>query len=307
MHATNRESQAGLQAAVHHCCSHAAPSDPSDRRYDKVPLDFAGVVYICPMHPEVRDVRNSGCPICGMALEPESASLGEEDTSELDDMAQRFWISAALTAPLFIYAMGEMLPGRLFEGFVPQGWAQWIQFALATPVVFWGGWVFFVRGAQSLRTMNLNMFTLISLGVGVAYVFSLFATAAPGIFPDAFRNEHGGVAVYYEAAAVITTLVLLGQVMELRARSQTSGAIRALLQLAPPTARRIADDRTETDVSIDDIKKGDRLRVRPGEKIPIDAIVDETASAVNNATSAAAGAPSATAEDVQRHGINAEF
>ena len=216
-----------------------------------------------------------------MALEPESASLGKEDTSELDDMARRFWISATLTLPLFLYAMGDILPGRPFEGLAPPGWAQWIQFALATPVVLWGGWPFFVRGAQSLRTMNLNMFTLIGLGVGVAYVFSLVATAAPGIFPPAFRNLDGGVAVYYEAAAVITTLVLLGQVMELRARSQTSGAIRALLELAPPTARRIAADGTEEDVAIDDIQQGDRLRVRPGEKVPTDGIVIEGHSAID--------------------------
>lgn len=264
-----------------HCCSHTDASDQSNGKYDLIPPGFDGVVYTCPMHPEVRDVRNSGCPICGMGLEPESVSLAEEDTSELDDMTRRFWISTTLTIPLFIYAMGEIIPGNPLGRLIPIQWAQWVQFALATPVVFWGGWPFFVRGVQSLRTMNLNMFTLISLGVGVAYGFSLIATAAPSIFPAAFQNEHGDVAVYYEAAAVITTLVLLGQVMELRARSQTSGAIRALLQLAPPTARRIAEDGSEADVSIDEIIQGDRLRVRPGEKIPVDGAVVEGHSAVD--------------------------
>ncbi len=272
----------GDQGDAHSQCSTGSGApDHVDGKYDKVPPGFDGVVYTCPMHPQVRDVRKSGCPICGMALEPERASLAEEDTSELNDMTRRFWVSAALTLPLFLYAMGDILPGKPFNSLVPSGWAQWIQFALATPVVLWGGWPFFVRGGQSLRTMNLNMFTLIGLGVGVAYVFSLVATIAPAIFPDAFRIEDGSVAVYYEAAAVITTLVLLGQVMELRARSQTSGAIRALLELAPPTARRIAEDGTEEDVSIDDIRQGDRLRVRPGEKVPTDGIVDEGHSAVD--------------------------
>ena len=264
-----------------HCCSETDIPEPANGKYDLVPPGFDGVVYTCPMHPQVRDVSNSGCPICGMALEPESAYLAEEDTSELDDMTRRFWICAALTLPLFLYAMGDILPGRPLDGLAPAGWAQWIQFALATPVVLWGGWPFFVRGAQSLRTMNLNMFTLIGLGVGVAYIFSLVATVAPAIFPAAFRAVDGGVAVYYEAAAVITTLVLLGQVMELRARSQTSGAIRALLELAPPTARRIDEDGTETDVAISDIRQDDRLRVRPGEKIPADGNVVEGHSAVD--------------------------
>lgn len=154
-----------------HCCAHADAADQADGKYDLVPTGFDGVVYTCPMHPQVRDIRNSGCPICGMGLEPESVSLAEEDTSELDDMLRRFWVSAVLTLPLFIYAMGDILPGRPLDGVVPGKWAQWLQFALATPVVLWGGWPFFVRGAQSLRSMNLNMFTLIGLGVGVAYVF----------------------------------------------------------------------------------------------------------------------------------------
>ncbi|MDH3585776.1 MAG: heavy metal translocating P-type ATPase, partial [Gammaproteobacteria bacterium] len=239
------------------------------------------MVYTCPMHPEVRDVRNSGCPICGMALEPEGIVVGEEDTSELDDMRQRFWISAALTLPLFIYAMSEMIPGNPFANFVPARWAQVLQLVLAAPVVLWGGWPFFVRAVQSVRTWNLNMFTLIGLGVSVAFGYSLVATLAPGVFPDAFRNADGQVAVYFEAAAVITTLVLLGQVLELKARSQTSGAIRALLELAPPTARRIADDGSEEEVSLDDVASGDRLRVRPGDKVPVDGEVREGSSSVD--------------------------
>ncbi|MGB5490599.1 MAG: copper-translocating P-type ATPase [Woeseiaceae bacterium] len=267
-----------------HACCHgghdaAAPVPSGD--YDLVPADHSGTVYTCPMHPEVRDIRNSGCPICGMALEPAGIVAGEEDTSELDDMTRRFWISAALTLPLFVYAMGDLIPGQPLTQLVPANWASWLQFALAAPVVLWGGWPFFVRGANSIRSMNLNMFTLIALGVGVAFIYSLVATVMPGVFPEAFRNASGEVAVYYEAAAVITTLVLLGQVLELRARSQTSGAIRALLELAPPAANRIRTDGTEEEVSLDDVATGDRLRVRPGEKIPVDGTVAEGSSNVD--------------------------
>ncbi|NNC76681.1 MAG: copper-transporting ATPase, partial [Woeseiaceae bacterium] len=257
--------------------AHSAMSEPvaRDGGYDRVPEGFDGVVYVCPMHPEVRDVRNSGCPICGMALEPERAVAGEEDTSELDDMTRRFWVSVVLTVPLFVYSMGEMLPGWPLHGVMPPGTAQWLQLALATPVVLWCGYPFFVRGYRSVRTMNLNMFTLIALGVGVAFVYSIIATFAPGLFPDAFRDMHGNIGVYFESAAVITALVLLGQVLELRARSKTSGAIRALLELAPSTATRIDAKGNETEVSLDDIREGDRLRVRPGEKVPVDGeIVD---------------------------------
>jgi Cu+-exporting ATPase len=216
-----------------------------------------------------------------MALEPEGIVVGEEDTGELDDMRRRFWTSALLTLPLFLYAMGEMVPGQPFEGVVPAAWSQWLQLALATPVVIWGGWPFLVRAVQSLRTMNLNMFTLIGLGVAVAFLYSLVATLMPGIFPAAFRGSGGGVAVYYEAAAVITTLVLLGQVLELKARSQTSGAIRALLELAPPTANRVNADGSEEEVSLDDLAVGDQLRVRPGEKIPVDGSVVDGGSSVD--------------------------
>jgi Cu+-exporting ATPase len=266
-----------------HDCHHSGgdAAAGADGKYDVVPAGYSGTVYTCPMHPNVRDVRNSGCPICGMALEPEGVVVGEEDTSELDDMTRRFWISAIFTIPLAIYAMGDLIPGRPLEGLLPAGWSQWAQFALALPVVLWAGWPFFVRGLRSIRTMNLNMFTLIALGVGVAFVFSLVATAIPGTFPQAFRNEAGDVAVYYEAAAVITTLVLLGQVLELRARSATSGAIRALLELAPPTAVRMLADGGEEVVSIDDVNTGDHLRVRPGEKVPVDGEVIEGRSNVD--------------------------
>ena len=267
------------QACCHSGHDAATPAPSGD--YDLVPAQHSGTVYTCPMHPQVRDVRNSGCPICGMALEPEGIVAGEEDTSELDDMTRRFWASAALTLPLFVYAMGDLIPGQPLMHLVPANWAAWLQFALAAPVVLWGGWPFFVRGANSIRSMNLNMFTLIALGVGVAFTYSLVATVIPGLFPEAFRNAAGEVAVYYEAAAVITTLVLLGQVLELRARSQTSGAIRALLELTPPTAKRISTDGTEEEVSVDDVATGDRLRVRPGEKIPVDGTVAEGISNVD--------------------------
>lgn len=264
------------------CCQDGDDQNTgADGRYDKVPADYQGTVYTCPMHPQVRDVRNSGCPICGMALEPEGIVIGEEDTSELDDMTRRFWVGVVLSLPLLVIAMGEMVPGNPLSGLIDPVWGNWLQFALATPVVLWGGWPFFVRGVKSIRTMNLNMFTLIALGVGVAYLYSIVATTIPQIFPPAFRGHGGAVAIYFEAAAVITTLVLLGQVLELRARSQTSGAIRALLELAPPTARRIAEDGSEEDVSIDDVKAGDLLRVRPGEKVPVDGEVVEGRSNVD--------------------------
>ena len=269
------------QPQGHSCCHGGAAESIPAGKYDLVPPDYAGTVYICPMCPGVRDVRNSGCPICGMALEPEGIVVGEEDTSELDDMRRRFLFSAVLTLPLFVYAMGEMIPGNPFANLVPARWAQVLQLALATPVVLWGGWPFFVRAVQSVRSWNLNMFTLIGLGVTVAFGYSLVATLAPGIFPDAFRDAGGHVAVYFEAAAVITTLVLLGQVLELKARSQTSGAIRALLELAPPTARRIAEDGSEEEVSLDDVASGDRLRVRPGEKVPVDGEVQDGSSSID--------------------------
>ncbi len=237
-------------------------------------------IYTCPMHPEVRQEGPGSCPKCGMALEPEDGT-GEEDTSEYDEMKRRFWVSAAFSLPLLVYTMGHMVVGESINELIPMKLANVIQFALATPVVLWGGWPFFQRGWSSIVTWNLNMFTLIAIGTGVSYLYSVIATVLPGIFPESFRNQHGQVAVYFEAAAVIVTLVLMGQVLELRARSQTSSAIRSLLELAPKTARRIDAAGNEADVSIEDLKVGDRVRVRPGEKVPVDGQVIEGRSSID--------------------------
>jgi Cu+-exporting ATPase len=240
------------------------------------------IEYTCPMHPEiVRDAPGS-CPICGMALEPQTVSVAEEKNPELVSMTRRFWASLALTIPILVVAMADLVPGlsSLMKFASPREW-QWLEFVLATPVVLWGGAPFFARGWRSLITRNLNMFTLIGLGTGVAYGFSVVGVLFPGIFPASFRGKHGEVEVYFEAAAAITTLVLLGQVMELRARSRTGAAIKALLGLAPKTARAIRDDGSELDVPLDAVKPGDRLRVRPGEKIPVDGLVLEGASSVD--------------------------
>ena len=244
-------------------------------------IQTSGTEYTCPMHPEV--VRNAPgfCPICGMALEPRTASLEEEDNSELIDMKRRFWVSAALSLPLLILAMSEMLPGDPLRAAIGSEWFNWISLALAAPVVLWGGWPFFVRAWYSIVNLNLNMFTLIGLGVAVAFVFSLIATLFPQIFPHSFTGHSGTVPVYYEAAAVITTLVLLGQVLELKARSSTSAALKALLGLAPKTARAISQDGSEYDVPLAHVMKGNRLRVRPGEKIPVDGVVLEGVSSVD--------------------------
>ena len=236
--------------------------------------------YTCPMHPEVVRGEPGSCPICGMALEPVSG-VADEQNPELEDMTRRFWVSLALTVPVFAIAMAEMLPGSPLSAGVAPATLTWIQLALATPVVLWGGWPFFVRGGDSLRTRHLNMFTLIALGTGAAWAYSMLAATAPGIFPASFRGHHGEVAVYFEAAAVIVTLVLLGQVLELRARSQTGAAIRALLGLAPKTARRVGDDGSESDVALEQVQVGNRLRVRPGEKVPVDGVVLDGHSAVD--------------------------
>ncbi|WP_165226038.1 heavy metal translocating P-type ATPase [Aquisphaera insulae] len=230
------------------------------------------VLYTCPMDPQIIRDRPGPCPICGMALEPMTPTL-EEDTSELDDMTRRFRASLALTLPLLALAMGEMVPA--VRGLIPAGASAWIQLALATPVVLWGGWPFFARGWASLVNRHFNMFTLIALGTGTAYAYSVLATLFPGLIPDSFRGHGGAVPVYFEAAATIVTLVLLGQMLELRARGRTSGAIRALLGLAPKTARVIRGDGTESDVPLGDVKVGDRLRVRPGERVPVDGVVLE--------------------------------
>jgi Cu+-exporting ATPase len=238
--------------------------------------------YTCPMHAQiVRDAPGS-CPICGMALEPRTVSMEEEKNPELVQMTRRFWVCVALTIPILVVAMSDIVPGfpALMRFASPRAW-QWLEFVLATPVVLWGGWPFFVRGARSLVTRNLNMFTLIGLGTGVAFAFSVVGVLFPGSFPASFRGPDGEMAVYFEAAAAITTLVLLGQVMELRARSRTGAAIKALLGLAPKTARLIHDDGTEEDVPLDTVKHGDRLRVRPGEKVPVDGVVLEGSSSVD--------------------------
>src|SRR3989454_761987 len=238
------------------------------------------VTYTCPMHPEIVRDGPGSCPICGMALEPRVVT-GEEENTELIDMKRRFWLSVALTLPLLLLAMSEFIPGDPVRSLVAPRVVTWISLALASPVVLWGGWPFFVRGWQSILNRSLNMFTLIGLGIAVAYAYSVVAALVPQIFPASFRDRMGNVPVYFEAAAVITTLVLLGQVLELKARSATSAAIKALLGLAPKTARRIADDGSEQDVPLDQVKKGDRLRVRPGEKIPVDGVVTEGTSTVD--------------------------
>jgi len=232
--------------------------------------------YTCPMHPEIVRAEPGACPICGMALEPRTVTPEPERDPELASMTLRFWIGLVLTAPLLVISMGSM-----FLHFISAGASVWIQLALATPVVVWGAWPFFVRGWNSLRTRHLNMFTLIGLGIFVAFAYSVVATLAPGIFPPSFRGHSGKPDVYYEAAASITVLVLLGQVLELRARSRTGAAIRALLDLAPKMARRLEADGTERDIPLDQVHPGDRLRVRPGEKVPVDGVVLEGVSAVD--------------------------
>lgn len=249
----------------------AAPSQPKPQP--------EGTIYTCPMHPQIRQPAPGSCPICGMALEPEIATAQQGPSHELVDMTHRFWIGLVLTLPVFLLEMGSHIFG--LHGLVsPQG-SNWVQLALATPVVLWAGWPFFQRGYASLVNRSLNMFTLIALGTGTAWLYSVVATVAPGLFPGIFRSADGSVAVYFEAAAVITVLVLLGQVLELRAREQTGGAIRALLDLVPKTARRLRDDGTDEDIALDAVHVGDRLRVRPGETVPVDGELIEGRSAVD--------------------------
>ncbi|HYP11482.1 MAG TPA: heavy metal translocating P-type ATPase, partial [Xanthobacteraceae bacterium] len=240
----------------------------------------AGTIYTCPMHPQIRQPGPGSCPICGMALEPVTTGEDTGPSPELLDMTRRFWIGTALAVPVVILEMGAHLPGLNFHHFVSPQLAIWVQFLFATPVVLWAGWLFFVRGWASVRNRSLNMFSLIALGIGTAYLYSLAATFAPSLFPENLRQD-GVVPVYYEAAAVITVLVLLGQVLELRAREQTGGAIRALLNLAPKTARRIRADGGVDDVPLEAVQVGDRLRVRPGDSVPVDGVVLEGRSAID--------------------------
>ena len=248
----------------------ASPAQPAEQ-----------VEWTCPMHPQIVRPGPGSCPICGMALEPRTVTAGPAENPELRGMLRRFWVSVVLTSPLVLLTMAHMIPGRPLDGLIPHHLRPWLELGLATPVVLWGGWPFFERGWLSIVRRSLNMFTLIGLGVFVAYAFSLVATFVPRLFPPSFRDQAGTVGVYFEPAAVIVTLVLLGQVLELRARGQTSAAIRALLGLAPKTARRIGADGSDEEIALSEVRPSDSLRVRPGEKIPVDGLVLEGTSAVD--------------------------
>ena len=290
MHTSSQAAQSEKQDVVYVC-----PMDPEVRESKPGACPKCGMAleraapaaplvkteYVCPMHPEIVRAEPGACPICGMALEPRTVTLDEEANPELIDMTRRFWVGVILSLPVAFLAMSEMIPGQPLQRSFSPRLLNWVQLLLATPVVLWGGWPFFQRGWTSIVNRSLNMFTLIAIGVGTAYVYSLAATLFPDAFPPSFRGHGGEVAVYFDAAAVITTLVLLGQVLELRARSKTSKAIKALLGLAPKTARLLRDDGTETDVPLERVQVGDRLRVRPGEKIPVDGIVLEGATSVD--------------------------
>lgn len=271
MHPEVRQNQPG---PCHKCGMALEPVSVSTSSPQKIE-------YTCPMHPEIVRAGPGSCPICGMALEPRTMTLDEETNPELVDMTRRFWVSVALTVPLFGIAMSDFLPGNPIERIASMRVLVWIELALATPVVVWGGWPFFVRFGQSIVNRSLNMFTLIGLGVAAAYIYSVIAALLPQIFPASFRDQMGGVPVYFEAAAVIVALVLLGQVLELKARSATGTAIKALLGLAPKTARRVRVDGGEDDVSLDEVQVRDLLRVRPGEKIPVDGVVVEGTTSID--------------------------
>ncbi|HAT3986321.1 TPA: copper-translocating P-type ATPase [Legionella pneumophila] len=260
---------------THGCCDHQGHD--SQKREASVLIPGEEVIYTCPMHSEIRQSTPGNCPICGMTLEPITAAKTDAPNPEYIDMRRRFWVALILTVPVFVLEMS----GHWHLGVISASMSNWIQLVLATPVVLWGGLPFFQRGIKSLKTRHLNMFTLISIGIGVAWIYSLVAILFPGIFPSTFRDVNGVVAVYFEAAAVITTLVLLGQVLELKAREQTGSAIRALLKLAPESAHRIAKDGSIDEVSLDEVRQGDLLRVRPGEKIPVDGEVEDGHSNVD--------------------------
>ncbi|WP_235952777.1 copper-transporting P-type ATPase [Alterinioella nitratireducens] len=282
------ESEAGADAGhghhghEHHGHDHQASAAPADGRYDTVPAGYDGAVYTCPMHPQVRQVEHGSCPICGMGLELESGIPAEDGPNpELVDFTRRFWVGTVLTIPLLILTMAPYVGFPEVREIFGERATLWIELVLGTPVVLWCGWPFMVRGWNSFKTLNLNMFSLISMGVMAAWIFSVVAVLAPGIFPDGFRDEEGHVGVYFEAAAVIVTLVLLGQVMELRAREGTGKAIRALLDMAAKTARVIRDDGSEEEIPLEDVQVGDRLRVRPGDKVPVDGVVLDGRSSVD--------------------------
>ena len=273
----------------HSDCSHHDGHKPTGDtavrggKYDEVPAGFTGTVYTCPMHPEVRQPGMGSCPVCGMGLETETVSAVEDEgpNLELVDFMRRFWVGALLTVPLLILTMSPYVGLGSIREFFGERTALWVEFALGTPVILWSGWPFFVRGFNSFRTKNLNMFSLIAMGTGAAYIFSVVALLMPDIFPDGFRDAEGHVGVYFEAAAVIITLVLLGQIMELRARERTGSAIKALLDMAAKTARVIRADGTEEEIPLEEVQVGDKLRVRPGDKVPVDGKVIDGRSSVD--------------------------
>ncbi len=266
---------------THHGSTAALVSRPGGK-FDTVPKTYTGTVYTCPMHPEVRHPGPGACPLCGMGLEPESATLEDEGPNpELVDFTRRMWVGIVLSVPLLVLSMGPLIGFNAFRELFGDTVSLWLELAIATPVILWSGWPFFERGYRSFRTLNLNMFSLISMGVGAAYVFSIVAVLAPALFPAGFRDANGQVGVYFEAAAVIVTLVLLGQVMELRAREGTGKAIRALLDMAARTAWVIRSDGQEEEIDLDQVQLGDHLRVRPGDKVPVDGVVIEGRSSVD--------------------------
>ena len=281
----NAKTKTGCRGGGHDDSHHHHHHDDGDHRHSHAAGGGTkagiseGAVYTCPMHPDYHQIGPGNCPICGMALEPEVVTLDSLPNAELADMTRRFRMGLVLALPVLVLEMGGHLVGS--HGWVDQTLSNWIQLVFATPVVLWAGWPFFVRGWQSLVTRNLNMFTLIAMGVGVAYAYSVVATVVPGIFPSTFRGHDGAVAVYFEAAAAITVLILLGQVLELRAREATSGAIKALLDLAPKTARRVDESGTDHEVTLDSLHVDDRLRVRPGDKVPVDGVIVEGRSSLD--------------------------
>ena len=288
---TKSEHQAEYEGRTFHFCSQGCRekfiADPDRYLADEpaAPPSAPGTIYTCPMHPEVRQDHPGNCPICGMALEPAAPTADAGENEELCDMRRRFWASLVLAVPVVVLAMGVYVPGlgAVLARAVPPGLSSWLQLIFATPAVLWAGSFFFTRGWRSVVNRSLNMFSLIALGTGAAYLYSVVATIAPGIFPAGFRGADGSVATYFESAAVITVLVIFGQVLELRARDRTGCAIRALLNLAPKTTRRIRDDGTDEEVTLDQVKAGDRLRVRPGDAVPVDGAVLEGHSTVDEA------------------------